>query len=157
MLLLKETVPVFLLKTVCMNKVKYICFFLYLFLCEIVKTKQTNKNPKQLLLPVWGVGGWVSRFPRIYLACYIVYFCRKMTARLSYRHLYTFHRCLFGSQLQSEPESSGFAGTFQSSGPHPRSQTDLSSVKKVTAMAAALSLPRRAGKPKGCLLLLHIL
>lgn len=117
------------------------------------ENKQTKKH--RCFYQFGGEG--VSRFPRIYLACYIVYFCRKMTARRSYRYFYTFHHCVLGSQLQSEPELSGFAGTFQSLGPHPRSQTDLSSIRKVTAMAAALSLPRCAGKPKGCPLNTHIL
>ena len=95
---------------------------------EIVKKK------KSCFYQFWGI----SRFPRIYLACYIVYFCGKIIARISFRSLLSSHSFM-GSQIPREPALSGFAPTFQSPGPY-LGQV-LLRMKNMAAMAAALSFP----------------
>lgn len=106
------------------------------FLYLIVKKK------KSCFYQFWGV----SRFPRIYLACYIVYFCGKIIARISFRSLLSSH-CFIGSQIPREPALSGFALTFQSPGPHLGNQK-LSQDEEHGSHGCCLVLPRNAGKPE---------
>ena len=99
---------------VCVKKVKSKkCGFSLSLFHKIVKKKK-----KSCIYQFWGV----SRFPRIYLACYVVYFCGKITARISFGSLLSSH-CFIGSQIPWEPALSGFALTFQSPCPHPRNQS----------------------------------
>lgn len=94
-----------------------------------------KKKKKSCFYQFWGV----SRFPRIYLACYIVYFCGKIIARISFRSLLSSH-CFIGSQIPREPALSGFALTFQSPGPHLGNQSP-SQDEEQAVRAVALSFP----------------